>query len=508
MGEPVEQRPHDGRTLFVGLRHNAPGVGPHFLPQFQILLADLIHFPAVAPDLVGSAGAAGSAACSPYLGLPGLPVSMEPHDGAERAPGKPPGKQFAESRVIGVTAVKTADVRCPPGDTGKAHVQSRRQLVPHTLEAGGDVPGPDQRAVFLAARPGAAEEVDDILLPLLLLALVERLRVPHGIEVADAQIGSLVVAVIIKIIGGILRLRLVQPKSFDALAIIVLLHFLPDILPRAGVGGIEVDGSAHKVQSHPEAPLCADQIAFFQHSLLDGYYHTKISQGIKEPVESSIRYKQYLNANVYVELEYHGEGTYAEIVAKEQIERPNKQPRPLNRITGIASKCKEKIGGKLFDLIKAGDYQNYSQEAVFSEETGQRNDLPRPYFTLEKYTPRTAAGKMILPAPEPQPEPAPQPPQMPSSEPESQLPRLPDDDISNIEYLIHLISENYWKILIVFLALALCIGVIVFILGGNYSHTTTRRERPAGFQEDPQRTEQEWLEEYRYVGPLAKEHVG
>lgn len=256
-----------------------------------------------------------------------------------------------------------------------------------------------------------------------------------------------------------------------------------------------------------EAAINRD-ISLLMFGLLDGYYHTKISQGIKEPVESSIRYKQYLNANVYVELEYHGEGTYAEIVAKEQIERPNKQPRPLNRITGIASKCKEKIGGKLFDLIKAGDYQNYSQEAVFSEETGQRNDLPRPYFTLEKYTPRTAAGKMILPAPEPQPEPAPQPPQMPSSEPESQLPRLPDDDISNIEYLIHLISENYWKILIVFLALALCIGVIVFILGGNYSHTTTRRERPAGFQEDPQRTEQEWLEEYRYVGPLAKEHVG
>lgn len=136
-------------------------------------------------------------------------------------------------------------------------------------------------------------------------------------------------------------------------------------------------------------------ISLLMFGLLDGYYHTIISQGVKTPVESSIRYKQYLYADVYVKLEYAGEGTYAKIVEKEQIERPGKQPRPLNHITSIAKECKKQIGSKLFGMIESKGYQACSQTADFDEQTGQRIDLPKPRFTLEEYIPRTSTGKMV-----------------------------------------------------------------------------------------------------------------
>ena len=136
-------------------------------------------------------------------------------------------------------------------------------------------------------------------------------------------------------------------------------------------------------------------ISLLMFGLLDGYYHTEISQGVKKSVKSSIRYNQYLNTNVYVNLEYAGEGTYAEIVVKDKIEHSENQNRPLNHITRIAGDCKKQIGSKLFDLIESGDYKNCLQEAVFDEQTGQRTDLPKLRFTLEKYTPRTSTGRMV-----------------------------------------------------------------------------------------------------------------
>lgn len=259
-------------------------------------------------------------------------------------------------------------------------------------------------------------------------------------------------------------------------------------------------------------------ISLLMFGLLDGYYHTIISQGVKTSVKLSIRYNQYLDTNVYVNLEYANEGTYAEIVVKDMIEHPGSQNRPLNHITRIATDCKEQIGSALFDLIDSGDYKNCSQDSVFNERTGQRTDLPKPCFTLEKYIPRTSTGRMIAPTPEaitPNREAVDAEETDEHDTFDEEMPRdkrshsqlQPGKQLDDASKLIHLISVIWWKILIIILTLALCIAVTIFVLGGNYSHMTTRRERPAGFQEDPQRTEQEWLEEYRYVGPLAKEHV-
>lgn len=135
-------------------------------------------------------------------------------------------------------------------------------------------------------------------------------------------------------------------------------------------------------------------ISLLMFGLLDGYYHTIISQDVKKSVKSSTRYDEYLATNVYVKLEYPDEGTYEQIDKKDKIKRSGKQNRPLNHITKIAGDCKIQIANKLFDLIKDGAYQNCSQEAVVDEQTGQRTDLPKPRFTEENFSPKTSTGKI------------------------------------------------------------------------------------------------------------------
>lgn len=143
-----------------------------------------------------------------------------------------------------------------------------------------------------------------------------------------------------------------------------------------------------------EAAINRD-ISLLMFGLLDNYYHTKIDKGVEKLVELSVRYKSYLNTNIYVNLEYAGEGTYKEIEARDKIERPRKQSLPLNRITHIAGDCRERLVSKVYDLIKSGDYQSCLKTADFDKLTGQRIDLPKPLFTEENYTPRTSKGRMV-----------------------------------------------------------------------------------------------------------------
>lgn len=63
--------------------------------------------------------------------------------------------------------MESADVRGPPGNARQSHVQSSGKLAAHTPEAGRDIPGPHQRPVPLTPSPGAAEQIHDLLLPLL-----------------------------------------------------------------------------------------------------------------------------------------------------------------------------------------------------------------------------------------------------------------------------------------------------------------------------------------------------
>lgn len=128
-------------------------------------------------------------------------------------------------------------------------------------------------------------------------------------------------------------------------------------------------------------------ISLLMFGLLDGYYHTKLDTGQKICVTSKMRYEQYLDTNVFTDLEYPGEGTYKEI---EEADKKcgRKESRPLNLIRSIAGNCKAEIGVALLGLIRSGNYKNCSQGAEFDEETGQRIDLPKARYTLERFGPK------------------------------------------------------------------------------------------------------------------------
>ena len=93
----------------------------------------------------------------------GIPVAVEPHDGAEGTESEPAHQQFVEVLGTDVAAEETADVSVPPGDTGHAHVQAGDNLTAEGGEVGLDVAGPGQGAVLLGAGPGTADQADDVI---------------------------------------------------------------------------------------------------------------------------------------------------------------------------------------------------------------------------------------------------------------------------------------------------------------------------------------------------------
>ena len=112
-------------------------------------------------------------------------VTVETEYRAESAPLEPADQAFPEVLVMDVAAVKAADVGSPPGNAGKTHIQTDAQLIPHGAEAGLNVSGPHQRAVFLTSGPGAAQQIDHLFLTGFCHAVKESLGMHHGINVAN-----------------------------------------------------------------------------------------------------------------------------------------------------------------------------------------------------------------------------------------------------------------------------------------------------------------------------------
>ena len=85
-----------------------------------------------------------------------LAVAVQPEQRAERAVLEPADHQLAVLRVERVAAVEAADVGGPPRDAADRDVQPGTDLRAQAREGGGDVTGPQGRAVPLAARPRGA----------------------------------------------------------------------------------------------------------------------------------------------------------------------------------------------------------------------------------------------------------------------------------------------------------------------------------------------------------------
>ena len=193
----------------------------------------------------------------------GLAVAVQPHDRAERAELEPARKALVEGRIANVAAVEAADIRRPPRNSGNAHVQARRKLAAQRTEAGVNVAAPHERAVALAAHPGAANQAENFRLSLGLQTLVGHAGILARIQVSDLQIRAAVVAVLAVLVPGVLRLRLVKPEHADAAAVIVVAQLVPDVAARFRICHV---GKARAAQMiHAVSVLAARQQAKLAH---------------------------------------------------------------------------------------------------------------------------------------------------------------------------------------------------------------------------------------------------
>lgn len=240
------------------LPHQSPRVPPQRLPDGNVPLADFIHLLPIRPNLVTRARRRRLA-----LGL-GLPVPMQPHHRTKRAPLEPARKQLPEGRVVRVPPMKAPNIRRPPGDPRNAHIQARGELVPERRPRRGNVAAPNEGAVFLAPRPRAPQQIDDIRLPGPLHALVERPRVLLGERVPDLHVAAGVVAVDVEVVDGVLGLCFVEPEDLDTLVVVVPFCGFPDELACGGVCCVEVGDVAVALHGDAEAAVVADEEALFE----------------------------------------------------------------------------------------------------------------------------------------------------------------------------------------------------------------------------------------------------
>ena len=194
-------------------------------------------------------------------------VAVQPHHRAEGAVLEPADQQLAESGRRRVAAGEAADIGGPPRNAAQPHVQAGTQLTAEILEGGVDVAAPHQRAVPLAAGPGTAHQVDDVLLALGLHTVIEQAGVHLGIDIAYLQVGADFVAVVVKLIHPIFRLGFIQPEQAHAVIIVVLFALFPHKFPGFGVGGVQKQAVAAKLHRDLHAVLGLDQHTLFLHFL-------------------------------------------------------------------------------------------------------------------------------------------------------------------------------------------------------------------------------------------------
>ena len=175
---------------------------------------------------------------------------MQAHHRTEHAPLEPADQQLLKRRIVDVAALKTADVGRPPRNTRQPHVQASSNLIAQRVEGRVDVAGPRQHAVTLAARPGAAHQIDDLVFAFLLQSVVKTLGEFLRIDIPHFQHRAEVIAIVIKIIRTVFRFGFIQPESADAQIEIVLFHFVPDKLTCAGMRGIKERAVAEEIQIH------------------------------------------------------------------------------------------------------------------------------------------------------------------------------------------------------------------------------------------------------------------
>ena len=155
---------------------------------------------------------------------------MKAHHRAEGSPLKPADQQLTKGRILRIPSRKTADIRCPPGNSRNPHIQPRAYLPAEGFPVGVDIPGPDKSPVPLAPGPGTAHQVHRLLHPFPAQPLIKGPRKQLGIQIPHLRLRSHPAAVIVIIIGGKARLRLIQPEKPDPFFQIIFPAFFPEII--------------------------------------------------------------------------------------------------------------------------------------------------------------------------------------------------------------------------------------------------------------------------------------
>ena len=132
-----------------------------------------------------------------------------------------------EFGIVDISAVEASDICGPPGDPGDSHVQSCCQLISQRAEGRINIPGPYQSSIPLAAGPGTAKKVQDILLSFFFHSLISHPGILSWIDISHFHICPPEIAVVRELIAGELRFCLVQPENMDAFLIIIF----PDLAP-------------------------------------------------------------------------------------------------------------------------------------------------------------------------------------------------------------------------------------------------------------------------------------
>ncbi len=113
--------------------HEAPRIITHHLPDTDELHHDLIVLFPVTPDLI--LRACPLAHLTRFIDdlLPGLAAAMNTHDRTESAELEPADQQLLKTIVVDIAAVKSADIRGPPGNSAEPHMYARADLFAEVL---------------------------------------------------------------------------------------------------------------------------------------------------------------------------------------------------------------------------------------------------------------------------------------------------------------------------------------------------------------------------------------
>ena len=112
----------------------------------------------------------------------GASVAVHTENGREYCKFKPAQQKLLKVLILHIICHKSADVRGPPGNSRKSHIQSCAELISHGFKGAWNVARPVKGCILLASCPAAADELQALFFPSLFLnSIIKGLGIKLGI---------------------------------------------------------------------------------------------------------------------------------------------------------------------------------------------------------------------------------------------------------------------------------------------------------------------------------------